>query len=432
MKKLLSWFNENRYNIVTLGLGGSYFWFLTFVHNVAEGDWKFFASEDVSPLYGIERWFNWSSRLLIEDACNFFAHHIVFWALITVITGAILFWSVGRILNHKRIYQSLMLFSIFLTINLYILSTAGVFATTINYSWPLACFAFVIAGVLRPFKNKKLAQIFNVIMIPMFIFAVCSEQIAMLGVFLFTGYIIYCKIEKKKVPRKVLVLLALSVLGIINTLVSPGNTRRTKLESDSGWKNFSTLSLKSKIVIGTTATMSRLFFAPQLPVILLVVLIGAVAFNNKNIQALVSILPSLVLVYLFNFSETFSSHIVNENYFKSLRTLALGFDQFNFPDSHQIKIYFIIFTVLIVSILSSILFLYGKTKKTAIIMASLLGGGAVSLAISLSPTIFASNTRTLYPLLIILVGVSAMMLDEILIDKFAMGGNNKKLRRKNG
>ena len=117
MKKLLSWFNENRYNIVTLGLGGSYFWFLTFVHNVAEGDWKFFASEDVSPLYGIERWFNWSSRLLIEDACNFFAHHIVFWALITVITGAILFWSVGRILNHKRIYQSLMLFSIFLTIN---------------------------------------------------------------------------------------------------------------------------------------------------------------------------------------------------------------------------------------------------------------------------------------------------------------------------
>ena len=47
MKKLLSWFNKNRYNIVTLGLGGSYFWFLTFVHNVAEGDWGIFSKRPV-------------------------------------------------------------------------------------------------------------------------------------------------------------------------------------------------------------------------------------------------------------------------------------------------------------------------------------------------------------------------------------------------
>lgn len=430
MKKILRWLNKNRYNLATLGLGGAYFWFLTFIHDVAEGDWAIFVKRPVDISYGIDRWFNWSSRLLIENACNFFSKHLTLWTLITIITGAVLFWSIGRILNHKRIYQSVILFSVFLTVNLSILSTAGVFATTINYLWPLACFAFVVAGVLRPFESKRMRQVFSVAMVPLFIFAVCSEQIAMLGVFFFAGCVIYYKLNRKKIPKKIWLLLALSILGVINTLVSPGNAHRTELEANNRWSEFSTLSLKKKIVIGVVATMSRLFFAPQLPIVLLVLLIGVTAIKWKNIQAFASILPSVTLLYLFNFSETFSTVIVNENHFKTLKTAALGFNQFNLPESHQMRIYFVIFAVLIISILSSILFLYGRSRKMVIIVASLLGGGAVSLAVSLSPTLFASSTRTLYPLLIIVVGIVTMMLDEILVDKPRLADGKKPQRRR--
>ena len=155
LKKL---FIKNKYNIIVLFLGSIYFSFLVFIHDARFADFEFFVKEPLSLTYGIDRWFSWSSRLLIESSVNIFSKNLFLWGLITIIFGAILFWSLNRILGNRRISQSLLMFSLLLLTNFFILTSAGIFATTINYLWPISCFSFVIAMLLRPFKNEKMKR----------------------------------------------------------------------------------------------------------------------------------------------------------------------------------------------------------------------------------------------------------------------------------
>ena len=108
------------------------------------------------------------------------------------------------------------------------------------------------------------------------------------------------------------------------------------------------------------------------------------------------------------------------NYLNHLRGVALNFAPNNFPGSHDVKIYLIIFFCICISIIISMYFLYGRTKKTLILLYLLVAGIAVTMAVSLSPTMFASSTRTLYPFVIILLCVDFIIAQDILKDMFKL------------
>ncbi len=410
-----------KYSFVLMGLGALYTAFLILIHGDTMGDYRIFAQDSIRIQYGIDQWFNWSSRLLIENSANFFSKYLWLWKVLTVISGALLFWSLGRIMGIKRVYQAVILFCLMLLVNTNVLATAGIFATTINYLWPATCFALVIAVLLVPFKNKVMQRVSLVAIWPLYIYAMCSEQLAVLGLLFIGAYVGFKLYKKQRVPVMVWVLLAITVIGILNVLVSPGNDNRKALEIMTWWPGFDSLPLFYKIAMGTIVLFSRLFIAPEVPAILLVLLLAGLSYKLKNITAFVSILPALVILMLFIFPDTYGlsgTNIRSINYFNDLGQRAIAFDSRNLPGPAAMREYLVVFGVLTASIIASITCLFGRTLKTAAILGILAAGVAVSMAVAFSPTLFASNTRTLYPLLIIIVCINYYLVNRLIDMQF--------------
>jgi hypothetical protein len=419
--KIIRLIKLHKYSIVTLLLGALYFWVLTLAHDNRAGDFQSFVNQPMNLDYGFDRWFEWSSRLLIETSVNVFSKHLTIWKVVTICLGAVLLWSLGRLLGNRRIWQSILLFSLLLLTSSFILTSAGIFATTINYMWPIASFAFVLAIVFRPFSNKKLVLISRVLAIPMFVFAMCSEQLAVLSLILLTTFVLYCVYKKKSVERFVWVLLGLTIVGVVNVLICPGNSARTALEIINWWPGFEMLNIQQKLINGVIVTLSRLLYAPETLAIILIFSLLVVSYLKKNIKAFFAILPASTLTILAFFPHTagiIPTHIRSPNYFNEIREIAINLSPEHLAPADIKKVYIIIFAIVLVSIMVSILYLYGKTKKTLTLLTVLGAGMVVSLAVSTSPTIFASNTRTLYPMVIILIYVDFVIIRDFFNARF--------------
>lgn len=424
---ILKTINKYKISISAVLFGALYFAFLLMIHDYRFGDFQIFAQQEIKTFYFVDVWSQWSSRLFIESAVNALSKHVWVWQVLTVFFGALLFWSLARILRINRIWQIVLLFTIMLLINSQLLVTAGIFATTINYLWPLACLAFIAAVIIYPPQNR-IARIISLIAIwPLAIFAVCSEQVAALGFILTIGYILYCVLFKEKISGYIWVLLPLFLIGIINVLVSPGNDIRTASEIANWWPEFASLSIVDKIVTGSIVTFSRIFLAPEVPAILLVIALAVLAWSKKNIRAFVSILPALAILMLFFLPDTAGepgTYVRQVNYFNEIRNEGL----YLAPNSDDIpeKIYLLIFSAITISIALAVYFLYGKSKKTLLLLGVLASGLAVSMLVSFSPTLFASSTRTLFPLMMIIVAVDFLILREVI----AMHFRGRPLRHK--
>lgn len=418
---ILSFVKTYRVSLLLLVFGAVYAGFMILIHDPTAGDYQMFVKIPMDVGYGMDRWFNWSSRLLIESSVNIFSKHLILWKIVTIILGALLLWSLGRVLRIKRIYQAVLLFCMILLINTHLLATAGIFAASINYLWPAASFAFVVAIILVPFQNRTVNRISRVVVWPFYFYAMCSEQLAILGVLFTCSYIVFILYKRQRVPSTLWILLCVSIIGVFNILISPGNESRKILEIATWWPGFDTLSLLYKIAIGSIVTLTRLFIAPEIPAILLIMSVVAIAYKFKNLQAFIAVMPAVVIILLFIFPSTYGSQATaswSPNYFNEVGQRALLFEPNNLPDSQMVRELLLIFAVIISSLIVSLVLLCRRSPRMFIIPGVILAGFLVSTAVSFSPTLFASTTRTLYPFLIILACINYYLLNMLISTHF--------------
>ena len=67
---------------------------------------------------------------------------------------------------------------------------------------------------------------------------------------------------------------------------------------------------------------------------------------------------------------------------------------------------------------TSVVLIYGKTKKSLIIMTMIVAGLLVSSIIGLSPTIFISGTRTMYPFVVMMLIVDVIIAKDLITEYF--------------
>ena len=287
--------------------------------------------------------------------------------------------------------------------------------------WPFAAFLFALTVTLKPFRNKKINIWANILAIPAMIFAVCSEQIAVLGLIIFAGIVIKNIIENKKVSKLALFFMIISAIGIMNVLIAPGNAVRTAKEIKNWWPEFKSIGLKQKVLNGTIVTFSRLFLSPEIPAVILVISLVFLAFKKINSKALVSILPSAGILGLFFAPiSTLSSYTSLTTYFVEIRNIAHGMDSRNMGDIRFRFFILILAAIFTLSISLTIYFIYGKTNKTLYIVYVLTAGVVTAMMISFSPTLFGSSTRTLYFLVVILCAVDFVIIQDLIKDRFKL------------
>lgn len=422
MRKIWKKIKKYRYDLTAFLAGMIYTGAGMIMNDPTIGDYNDFLHKwGFNPFFGIQRWFEWSSRLIIESSVNIFARNLFIWGIFNLFFGGLLFWSLSRILGNRRVLQTSILLTLMLSINSYMMASAGIFATTINYLWPFAAFLFALTVTLKPFRNKKINIWANILAIPAMIFAVCSEQIAVLGLIIFAGIVIKNIIENKKVSKLALFFMIISAIGIMNVLIAPGNAVRTAKEIKNWWPEFKSIGLKQKVLNGTIVTFSRLFLSPEIPAVILVISLVFLAFKKINSKALVSILPSAGILGLFFAPiSTLSSYTSLTTYFVEIRNIAHGMDSRNMGDIRFRFFILILAAIFTLSISLTIYFIYGKTNKTLYIVYVLTAGVVTAMMISFSPTLFGSSTRTLYFLVVILCAVDFVIIQDLIKDRFKL------------
>lgn len=348
------------------------------------GDAQWFSKVDSSPIsFVIKRYETWSSRFWIEGATLIASKHLILFYIFTVILTLLFFYSLSELFSFNEYDSNLVLVVFFMALFPVVsLQSAGPIATIVNYIWPSALFLYWLMTD-RHRKMKNIGSLQNPLSILFLGLAVFNEGLAII----LCLYLILCLIVEKKnfFNTYRMICLVISLLSFLNVLLCPGNQNRGMLEMARWFPTFNHLSFLDKILIQFNNIASNLIVSHNLLEVLVILLFIKAIQRRQRL----SIILSGAVIMLTSASHQLISDrlsvIVKESPEKEFNQQIIG----------TLLKPTLIFATLILLIVLIIILLYGKSKTSLMIIASIVITFSSAMAISLSPTLLASADRPL-------------------------------------
>ena len=355
-------------------------------------------------LFGLDRYLTWSSRLLIESATLFFSVHEKFFILAAFCATILLLIGTVELVPTLPWLPALLIFTFFPATEFL---SAGSIPTYINYLFPASLLIFSL------FQKHSKKNWMRVVCAIFFSFAVMQEQLAVYA-FLWLGFELFVSKKANRMTNGIYFLL--SVLGILSAKLSPGNGVRFAKEVVTWFPNFPNLNIFQKVGLGFLETGDKMLSISFSFVILFLIVLLIYSVHKKNIIAI-----SLSGFVLFNiFSQKFGWN----NLFGTLSGISKvaresGTFSFNITYLGAVAFY----GVLLLMILYSMWLVIPDMRERVWLIYLFVIGFASRMLISLSPTLYASNTRTFLPLMISLFIITC----KLLCDLYIQYTNQKKV-----
>ena len=345
--------------------------------------------------FGIDRYFTWSSRLLIESATLLFSVHEKLFVVVSVLATFVL------LLPSKKFSKELPWlpgFLIFICIPASEFLSAGSIPTYVNYIFPAS---FLLFSLYFRYSSNQLVKITSFVS---FVFAVMQEQLAIYA-FL---WIVFELIRDWKINSdrnwNILFVVAAS-LGILSAKLAPGNTIRFMKNVDSWFPNFINLNSIQKVGLGILETGDGLLSVSFafVTLFLIVSVILSIYKNNFTSFLLSTVVLLTVLSHKFEWrSVLFTLSAVSKVARES------GTFEFNFVYFGAVLFYFVILLILLF-IIWSLSDSKDKVWLSYLFIIGLLG----RMVISFSPTLYASDTRTYLPIMLSVFIITCKFINEI-------------------
>ena len=321
--------------------------------------------------FNIYKYYNWSSRQLIESVLYFISVHSHVWMLLNSLVITIIAKLIEAIFCNHTIKMKILCCIGTLIYPLIDMSSAGWMATTINYYWPLGAILINLYYLKKANNFIKLKWYEYIISSIALLFAANQEQgfAILLGTYFF--YIIYCFINKRKISFFVILNIVLIIASGTYIFTCPGNWVRKKQEIKNWFPDFGTLSFFRKIEIGISSTVYPILFKNNVPMLFLssTLLIIINTFKNSLVKASTMIIFVMTLV----FGVLGKYGILS--YLKSF-------------------VPYIMFLIEFITLLIIILFLIKDNRKNIDIFIILLIGFGSRFMLCFSPTVWVSGNRT--------------------------------------
>jgi hypothetical protein len=380
------------------------------------------AYEQMQDVYGMnafayasEEYANWSSRYLY----NVIGRYLVF------APGLYLFLDLGAdlltvyllylLIGEKKPYFLALAASLFLLIPLEFYWEAGWIMTSVNYSWAI-CASLAVLYVLKRVKaGEPIAWPLYLGAFLAAFYVLWSELLAALFFVLSLSLLVYFWLRKKRLDWFSLALGLMSLGGLLNAFLCPGNALRIAAEADHYFPGFGSLTFGGKIVEGYAFLAQNLFAYPALNTRLY--------FNN-------TMLFDLTLLFLL--ALAFAAHkkwyviVLSALVFIGIVTLQIlvSATPETFPlaflydlssalpyDNPLLWVFLSVALVLLLGLFAEILLIYGpRSRTTSLLWVLLLMGMGLKLALGFSPTVYASRYRTDFPLYTVFILVSLLVL----------------------
>lgn len=358
--------------------------------------------------YIVTRYDNWSSRIIIEIVMIIMLKlPKIFWCLFDSALITLIAYSISKIFSIKNNWISVLLVCLY---PFHEASSAGWYATTLNYIWPLAIGLFSLIPIKNAVDNKKEKKYMYPLYIISTLFACNQEQMCAI-IFCFYLILIIYLYKKEKLTKFIVVQFILSLISLLFILSCPGNEVRNISEITLWYPSYKYFGLFGKLFLGIVTTFIYSVYNLNIVIFFLAILIPYVLRKNKNIMTkIISYIPLSIFIAFNLFTSVFS------NIFPSIGKLIEVSKMYaSSPNGISVSIssIFILFVSIgfFASFFYSLYKLFDKDKKYLICLIY-LAGLASRIIMGFSPTVYASGMRTFLFLDFAVIIIMANVLNE--------------------
>ncbi len=206
------------------------------------------------------RYYNWSSRLVIESILIVLARqNMILWEILDCILYTLAVYFSIKFVNLKNSKHIAFLgVLLFLMCPFHEMASAGWMATTLNYLWCYALGIISLIPVIKFLYGKKTNTLVYVISILALIYAINQEQSCAL-IFGFNFLVLLnCIVKKEKLDKYNIFVVLVSFASLIFILTCPGNSVRFAAECSYWYPQFANYGILEKIYLGIIPTFSLL------------------------------------------------------------------------------------------------------------------------------------------------------------------------------
>ena len=206
------------------------------------------------------RYYNWSSRILIESILIVLVRqNMILWEIIDCIIYTVAVYYVIKVFNRKNsTHIALLGVLLFLMYPFHEMATAGWMATTLNYLWPFS-FAMISAIPLINLLYDKRTSIWVYIISALaLVYAVQQEQCCALIFGLNLVYLVKCYIKKEELNKYNIFVILVSFASLIFIFTCPGNSIRYVEELSYWYPQYASYGILEKIYLGFIPTFALL------------------------------------------------------------------------------------------------------------------------------------------------------------------------------
>lgn len=358
----------------------------------------------------------WTSRLIIEALMTLLLQlPSIVWVILDSLMYVLVFYSLNKIFNHLRgVTISLLILLLIFLVPFSYFGTAGWYATTTNYLWPLALGLYSLSICVERFKGERISTLKYFFAFVSIIYATNQEQVCalILGYLLLFNITYYLK--NKKFSKIYISLFIISIMMLIFHMTCPGNQMRTISEIDTWFPGFKNLTVLEKAALGYVGFFSSLFTNKNIIFLLFLCSLPAcvIVYKGKKIDLLISLLPICEILFVYSSSKLHTLPYIG-NLYTYVKVYANKIDAVDLS-----AMSFICVSILSTVFLFSIIYVITRYTNNFLIKNIIFLSGILSkIILGFSPTVFVSGVRTsiylYYAILVILV----LVLQEDIFDK---------------
>lgn len=317
-----------------------------------------------------ERYFVWSSRLVIEYVLIFLCKHdILIFKSITLLILLITPIILSKLIDKQNTYYC---YGICFLYGLESMGTAGWIATFTNYYYVFFCLLISIFAL----RSQRMSSLLLAISI---VYATNHEQ----GLLIFLCTIIV-QIYYNHRNHQIYVAACITFIMLLIVLLSPGNEARYYSEIKTWNPSFIHQTFFYKSYLGITTTLYRYTIVPNITMLFLLFCI----FINKykNIKKSLYITMAILAISFLNYISIDTQNI---EITKTILVYANDLTSLTFRHMLYLIYSLILFGYIIYQCYS---LLHTDERNLAIFI--LMIGLSSRFVIGLSPTLFVSSTRT--------------------------------------
>lgn len=340
------------------------------------------------------RYLTWSSRTFIEIVLVILLKvPPVVWYIADSFMFVLAAYSISKLFSIKHKWIAIF---VVLTFPMYILNSAGWYATTLNYLFPSSLGLFSLIPIKNAIYGIKESKIMYLLYSVSLLFACNHEQMCAILFCFYFVFSIYYFVENHKISPYLTFQFALVILSLIFILTCPGNTQRELIEATRYCPEFVNYNIFDKSILGVIATFATDVFNINILYFCFIILIPICIFNlTKNeIKRFVSLIPASIVISLTFFPNIIGTIFPKLSTFISdLKTYCNQSNEFMFFINFETISFFMLCVLFYLSILFSIYNLFDGKKKWlySLIFAT---GLASRFILGFSPTLYASGPRT--------------------------------------